>query len=355
MLPVGGELRGVRGSAPPRRRRHGRGVPVSAPAAQPARRGQGAPSAPGQGQRIPWPVPARGDCRWPEYGIRTWYRSIPPTSQMACSTSPWSTCPGTISPRCCAEMGSWVPAGGGAVAAGGRCARRRASRAPRSPRRQTAQPHRLRTRIECESATLVDFGISRMLDEDSQITQTGEIVGTIAYCSPEQLSRRPVTGACDQYSLACVAYECLTGEVPFPREGQLAIMTAHVTTPPPRVTAARADLPPAVDAVLARAMAKDPAARFAGCTEFVDALAAAATGSGSRQHPVFADPAALADAFRCRGVAAAQARDHGTADRLARCSRAGTARCRSGRRSRSPCGPRLGSPRARCGGCWLRP
>ncbi len=149
-----------------------------------------------------------------------------------------------------------------------------------------------------EAVTLVDFGISRMLDEDSQITQTGEIVGTIAYCSPEQLSRRPVTGASDQYSLACVAYECLTGDVPFPREGQLAVMTAHVTTPPPRVTAARHDLPPAVDAVVARAMAKDPAARYASCTEFVDALAAAAAGGESRQHPVFADPPGLADALR---------------------------------------------------------
>ncbi len=149
-----------------------------------------------------------------------------------------------------------------------------------------------------ETVTLVDFGISRMLDEDSQITQTGEIVGTIAYCSPEQLSRRAVTGACDQYSLACVAYECLAGEVPFPREGQLAIMTAHVTAPPPRVTAARPDLPPAVDAVLGRAMAKDPAARFGSCTEFVNALADAASGGGTRAHPVFADPAALADALR---------------------------------------------------------
>ncbi len=149
-----------------------------------------------------------------------------------------------------------------------------------------------------ESVTLVDFGISRMLDEDSQITQTGEIVGTIAYCSPEQLSRRLVTGACDQYSLACVAYECLIGEVPFPREGQLAIMTAHVTAAPPRVTAARPDLPPAMDAVLARAMAKDPATRFASCTAFVDALAAAASGGGSRQHPVFVDRATLTEAVR---------------------------------------------------------
>jgi serine/threonine-protein kinase len=73
-------------------------------------------------------------------------------------------------------------------------------------------------------------------------------------------------------------YECLTGDVPFPREGQLAIMTAHVTAPPPRVTAARPDLPIAVDAVLARGMAKDPAARFATCTELIAALAATATG-----------------------------------------------------------------------------
>jgi hypothetical protein len=149
-----------------------------------------------------------------------------------------------------------------------------------------------------DTVTLVDFGISRMLDEDSEITGTGEIVGTIAYASPEQLTRRSVTGACDQYSLACVAYECLTGEVPFPREGQLAIMTAHVTAPPPRVTAARPDLPIAVDAVLAQGMAKDPAARFATCTELIAALAAAATGGGTRHHAVFADATALVEGVR---------------------------------------------------------
>ncbi len=155
-----------------------------------------------------------------------------------------------------------------------------------------------------DSVTLVDFGISRMLDDDSEITRTGEIVGTIAYASPEQLTRRPVTGACDQYSLACVAYECLTGGVPFPRDGQLAIMTAHVASPPPRATTVRPDLPVAVDAVLARGMAKDPAARFVTCTEFVEALAAAVTGDGgARRDPVFVDAAALADGVR-RGTAA---------------------------------------------------
>ena len=72
-----------------------------------------------------------------------------------------------------------------------------------------------------------------------------------------------------------MAYECLTGQVPFPREGQLAIMTAHLTAPPPSASAARPGLPAAVDAVLARAMAKDPAARYPTCTQFVAALAAA--------------------------------------------------------------------------------
>jgi hypothetical protein len=131
-----------------------------------------------------------------------------------------------------------------------------------------------------------------MLDADSEITRTGEIVGTIAYCPPEQLSQGPVGPACDQYSLACVAYECLTGAVPFPREAQLAIVTAHLTAPPPRVSVA-APVPAALDAVLARAMAKDPAARYPSCLDFVTAVAAAATGGGSRDHPDLPAPAAL--------------------------------------------------------------
>jgi hypothetical protein len=132
-----------------------------------------------------------------------------------------------------------------------------------------------------EKVVLVDFGVSRTLDTDSEITRTGEIVGTIAYCAPEQLSRQPVTGACDQYALACVAYRCLTGDVPFPRPSQLSIMTAHLTAPPPRVTGARPDLPAAVDAVLARALAKDPHARYATCTHFVHALENALTPTAS--------------------------------------------------------------------------
>jgi hypothetical protein len=134
-----------------------------------------------------------------------------------------------------------------------------------------------------ENVTLVDFGISRRYDADSDITRTGEIVGTLAYCAPEQLSRAPVDGSCDQYALACVAYECLTGSVPFPRGTGLAMVTAHLTAPAPAVTALRPELPTALDAVLARGLAKAPVDRYPTCAAFVAALAAA-LGS-ARDHP----------------------------------------------------------------------
>ena len=165
-----------------------------------------------------------------------------------------------------------------------------------------------------ERLTLVDFGISRLLDDDADLTGTGEIVGTIAYCSPEQLTRGSVvTPASDQYSLACVAYECLTGQVPFPRASQLAIMTAHLTAAPPAPSAVRPDLPAAVDLVLARAMAKDPAARFESCTEFVAALGAA--DSARPGHRLGHDPA------KSSRTRPARASPHGTPRSPRSCSR----------------------------------
>jgi hypothetical protein len=135
-----------------------------------------------------------------------------------------------------------------------------------------------------ESVTLVDFGISRRYDADSDITRTGEIVGTIAYCAPEQLAAAGVDGACDQYGLACVAFECLTGSVPFPRESQLATVTAHLTAEPPSAAALRPALPAAVDSVLARGLAKAPADRYPTCAAFVRALSAALATAGVH-HP----------------------------------------------------------------------
>ena len=136
-----------------------------------------------------------------------------------------------------------------------------------------------------ESVTLVDFGISRRYDADSDITRTGEIVGTIAYCAPEQLAAAAVDGACDQYGLACVAFECLTGSVPFPRESQLATVTAHLTAEPPSAAALRPGLPAVVDAVLARGLAKAPVDRYPTCAAFVRALSAALAQAGANGGP----------------------------------------------------------------------
>lgn len=127
-----------------------------------------------------------------------------------------------------------------------------------------------------EHAYLVDFGLSKSHQAvDQDITMTGQVLGTVAYIAPEQLQGAVTDGRCDQYSLGCMAYETLTGQLPFQRENQVAVITAHLTAPPPSASAVQASLSPAVDRVLAKAMAKTPQERFATCKEFVDALRAA--------------------------------------------------------------------------------
>ncbi|GAA1763600.1 hypothetical protein GCM10009681_38330 [Luedemannella helvata] len=120
---------------------------------------------------------------------------------------------------------------------------------------------------------ITDFGISKWVGDTDRLTATGEFVGTVAYCAPEQLTGEPLDGRCDQYALACVAYECLTGQPPYPRDSQVAMMAAHLTLPPPRIRDLRPDLPPEVDGVFARAMAKTADRRYASCAAFVAALA----------------------------------------------------------------------------------
>jgi tRNA A-37 threonylcarbamoyl transferase component Bud32 len=126
-----------------------------------------------------------------------------------------------------------------------------------------------------EQIYLCDFGISKEFDSRSDLTRAGETIGTPAYCAPEQLLAQDVDGATDQYSLACVGYEMLTGQLLFPRENSMAMISAHLTLPPPKVSALRPDLPRAVDAVFDKALAKAPRERFATCIDFVEALAAA--------------------------------------------------------------------------------
>ncbi|MGV9411982.1 serine/threonine-protein kinase [Nocardia sp. NPDC003693] len=126
---------------------------------------------------------------------------------------------------------------------------------------------------------LADFGIARLRDDSAaRLTQTGSFTATLAYAAPEQLIGGDLDHRCDQYSLACTLFRLLTGDVPFSAEHPVAIMQGHLNTPPPRVSALRPGLPPALDAVLARAMAKSPAERFDSCVEFATAAQRALTG-----------------------------------------------------------------------------
>src|SRR5204862_6682746 len=109
-----------------------------------------------------------------------------------------------------------------------------------------------------EHAYLSDFGLTKRMTSDSGLTGTGQFVGTLDYAAPEQFEGKPLDARTDVYSLGCVAYECLAGEVPFHRETEAAVVYAHLQEPPPKVTAARADLPAEVNGVIAKAMAKSP-------------------------------------------------------------------------------------------------
>lgn len=115
---------------------------------------------------------------------------------------------------------------------------------------------------------LADFGLTKGTTETS-LTKTGAFVGTLDYISPEQINGERATAASDVYSLAGVLYECLTGAVPFPKPAEAAVLYAHVADPPPRPTAQRPDLPPQLDDVVGRGMAKDPAARYSSATELI--------------------------------------------------------------------------------------
>jgi serine/threonine protein kinase len=105
---------------------------------------------------------------------------------------------------------------------------------------------------------LSDFGLSKAWQGSTALTGSGLFLGTLDYAAPEQIEGHPMDGRADQYALACAAFEMLTGEPPFRRESPMATMYAHVTAPPPLLTERRPGLPPDVDRVLARALAKAP-------------------------------------------------------------------------------------------------
>jgi len=122
---------------------------------------------------------------------------------------------------------------------------------------------------------VTDFGIARAGASD--MTETGSIMGTAQYLSPEQAQGHAVTERSDLYSIGVMLFELLTGRVPFEGESTVTIALRHVSEPPPTPSSVNPTVPPALDAVVLRALAKDPEQRFRNADEFIAALAAATT------------------------------------------------------------------------------
>jgi serine/threonine-protein kinase len=128
---------------------------------------------------------------------------------------------------------------------------------------------------------LTDFGIARQTDEISGLTATNMTIGTVSYASPEQLTGKQVDGRSDQYSLAVTIYELLTGAKPFEHSNPAVVIGMHLSEEPPRMGDARPTLA-AADITFARALSKQPAARFPTCRDFASALRIALTDTDIR-------------------------------------------------------------------------
>jgi CHASE2 domain-containing sensor protein len=131
----------------------------------------------------------------------------------------------------------------------------------------------LLTLDEPEHLYLTDFGVAKHIGVGEGMTNAGQWVGTLDYLAPEQLLGEAAGASADIYALAGVLHHCLTGQVPFPRENEAAKLWAHINAPPPAPSALAPKLPPAIDAVVARGLAKDARERFQTAAELAEACA----------------------------------------------------------------------------------
>ncbi|MEZ4366260.1 MAG: protein kinase [Kofleriaceae bacterium] len=141
---------------------------------------------------------------------------------------------------------------------------------------------------------VLDFGIAKLRDDgrttQQQMTQAGDMLGTPQYMAPEQIRAEPVDGRTDVYALGAIVYEMLTGRLAFEGPTVMAILSKHLTEAPTAPSARRTDvaIPPPLDALVLRALAKDPAQRPATMEAFADELAAAAGALPTQPTPMVA-------------------------------------------------------------------
>src|SRR4051812_14697310 len=129
-----------------------------------------------------------------------------------------------------------------------------------------------------EHAYITDFGVARNVATESGLTQTGRFVGTLDYVAPEQVSGDPIDARADVYALGCLLFKLLTGEVPFPREGEAARLYAHLHDPPPVPSLYVPEVSMALDDVVVRAMSKQPDDRSPSAGDLGRAAQAAQRG-----------------------------------------------------------------------------
>jgi tRNA A-37 threonylcarbamoyl transferase component Bud32 len=151
---------------------------------------------------------------------------------------------------------------------------------------------------------VADFGIAKLMSAQNQ-TLTGVLMGTPSYMSPEQVEARAVDGRADQFALAVMAYELLTGTRPFQADSMPTVAHLIVYGPRPSAQAVNPSLPPGIDAVLDRALSRFPEQRFPTCTEFTSAIEAVLSGKGAVEKKIPApEPAKVPKVEKKRGAPA---------------------------------------------------
>ncbi|MET9487205.1 serine/threonine-protein kinase [Nocardia sp. NPDC006630] len=136
---------------------------------------------------------------------------------------------------------------------------------------------------EPDPVYISDFGVARPMADTEALTEAGSVLATLDYAAPELLAGDPADHRVDVYALGCTLFELLTGTVPFPRSSPAAQIRAHLKEPPPRPSRRNPDLPASFDAVIARALAKDPRRRYDSAGALAQAAAAALDGRVARR------------------------------------------------------------------------